>query len=440
MTMHRSKLHRSKLNDERRNFLKTVGLAGISSGLLRATPLATSMMLSRTAMAQGNAGINKAVFVYIPGGCPIENGQSLFTPSGQTGNLTMKGASAALDSVKNEMVFFSDASITGGAGHGFTQKVLGGSVNADTIDVALSNTMGANSPFPLLLLGAQSNAGPHGYASQRNRQELTYQDNPIATFERIFSGSSSGGSSAGTLRARSVLDTQKAEIAALKAKLGVDEQQRLDTHLDAIESIERRLDAAAMPPSGGGGGSSPADGFNPTNFVYDPSDNSTFTKVADLQMDLAVLALQTNQSRVVSVMLGNHQSEHSVPELSWNDVYHQSIHGAGQLGKAPHTETRNHLSARFAHLIEQLRSTNDDLGNPLLDSTIVVQVTDMGDGDAHGNEQAPMILAGGGAAVNKGQVTTCGAHANILDTATELLGYTGMVPQYGSGPLTSVIA
>lgn len=428
---------RSALENERRSFLKTVGRAGISFGLLRASSLATGMMLGRSAIAQNATGVNKVVFVYLPGGTPFQDGKSLFTPSS---SLVLEPTSAPLEAVKNEIVFFSDVLVTGGGGHGYTQKTLGATKNKDTIDVALSDTLGSNSPFPHLLLGTQSNVGNQGGASQRNYQNIAYQDNPIATFNRIFGGVTGGGSGGGsvdTLQAQSVLDVQKAEIAQLKTFLGVEEQVRLDTHLASIQRLEQRLASGSTAPPVSG--SNPADSFNPSNFIYDPNDHSTFTRVADLQVDLAVLALQMNQSRVISVMFGNHDSNHSVPELDWADTYHNSIHGSAHLGRGPYTETRTHLTRRLAYLLEQLKATPDEFGNPLLDSTLVVHVTDMGDGDSHTTTGAPMFLAGGGAAVNRGQLSTCGEHVNMFDTAAELLGMTGVVPRYGDGPLTGII-
>jgi hypothetical protein len=347
------------------------------------------------------------------------------------------------------MVFFSDTYVVGNRGHGSTYKVLGGGgaehgLRNTTIDVELSKTLGATTPHPLLLLGVQSNSSGHGYATLDNWTQQTYQDDPNIAFRNMFGSSSSGGGSSdgasiAATRAQSVLDIQKAEIQALQGVLGASERERLDAHLDSIEVLERRIASASS--GSGTSGSSSASSFNPTGFEYSTDGNSKklhLTTVADLQMDLAVLALNANQTRVVSVMLGNHQSEIMADEWDWNNIYHQSIHGSS--GDSAYIETRSYLTERLAYLIEKLRTTTDASGNPLLDSTLVVQVTDMGEGNGHTSDRAPMCLAGGGSAVQRGQVTTSGPHTNILDTVTELVGLTDTVPSYGSGALNSVIA
>ena len=420
----------SVVDIRRRNFLKTVGKAGLASGLLRCSALATGMMLSRTAAAQ-SAAIDRVVFVYVPGGTPFGGGQNLFVPDSA---LNLMPASASLESVKDEIVFFENCAVSGGGGHGSTNKCLGGNQRADTYDVELERTLGANSPFPLLLHGVQSGFGNQGTATKRSYQEVAYQDNPIAAFNRLF-GDGAGGSALpiDTLRTKSVLDLQMDEISALQNSLGSFERDRLDQHLEAIERIEERLELLANNNNAGSGD---APVFNTGGFAYDAGNRSRFTIESDLQMDITVLALQARLTPVVSIMLSNHQSEQFIPELDWTDSYHQSIHGGTP---ETHSETRSYLSDRTRYLIESLRNATGDTGGSLLDQTLVVEVTDMADGNAHSTVGAPMFLAGGGSAIRRGSLVDSGEHNNIFDTVTEALGLSGVLPQIGSGPITGVL-
>jgi len=420
--------YKSIQDKTRRGFLKTVANAGMSAGLLRTSSLATGMMLSRNAIAQNSSGISRVVCVYIPDGAPTENGRSLFIPSS---NLTLPPASAALERVKDECVFFNGADVNGGGGHGRTHKVLGGAASSSTYDVHLERTIGANSPFPSLLLGVQS-AG-HGSATIKDRAVVSYQDNPVAAFNRLFGGNVVMGSADGR-RAQSVLDLQKAEIQALQSVLGSAEKERLDEHLSSLERIEARINQQASQ-DGVDGCETPV--WNGGSYAYDEADKTRFTLESDLQMDLAILAMKCNYTKVVSLMLGNHQAEHAVSELDWTGEYHQSIHAGNA---QTFSETRNYLSRRLAYLIDGLRTTRDEFGNSMLDSTLVVQVTDMGDGNAHTGTNAPMLMAGGGSAIRRGRVVTCGDHVNIFDTVTEALGMTGQLDQLGDGPISGVLA
>ncbi|MEM1144105.1 MAG: hypothetical protein AAGI88_16120, partial [Pseudomonadota bacterium] len=103
--------------------------------------------------------------------------------------------------------------------------------------------------------------------------------------------------------------------------------------------------------------------------------------------------------------------------------YHQSIHGgSGGLPNYPYyTEIRAHLGSLTAYLIQRLRDTG------LLASTIVVETTDMGHADKHSGNDVPLLIAGGGGAINTGVTTSVGSGYNnhdVLYTAAQVCGVT----------------
>ncbi len=426
-------MKRSKniLDLNRRNFLNVIGKAGLSAGFLNASTFATGMMLGRAAEAQ-TGNIRRVVCVYIPDGAPID-GTNMWLPSD---NLVMAPTTEPLNSVKDECVFFKNALISdadGGpcGGHGNTSKAFGAQGYRNSYDVLLERTIGVNSPFPSLLFGVQSNG--HGSATKKDNSEVVYQDSPNAMFNRIF-GSSVNINPIGIQRSQSILDIHREELAALKNVLGSAELTRLDEHLTSVEKIKNRLDQQAqneLDPAC----TNPA--WNLDGFEYSAENKTRFTKEANLQVDTAVLALKCNLTNVASIMFGNHQSEHAIPELSYTADYHQSIHGGNV---ETYTITRAYLSERLAYLIEALKNTTDDMGEPLINSTLVLQSTDMGDGNAHGSTDAPIMLAGGGSTIRRGQVVTLDRHTNMFDIATEALGLSGVIENLGTGPVTGVIA
>ena len=122
----------------------------------------------------------------------------------------------------------------------------------------------------------------------------------------------------------------------------------------------------------------------------------------------------------MSIGFGNHQKEFSIPELNFQGIYHQSIHG-GSGGRANYpfyVEMRNHLSSLSAYIIQRL----SDQG--ILDSTVFVEGTDMGHGDLHGSNDVPMMIAGGGSAINRGTTTAGNGFNNrdLIHTAARALG------------------
>ncbi|AJQ96021.1 DUF1552 domain-containing protein [Gynuella sunshinyii] len=418
---------------QRRNFLKFIGKAGLSLPLLQASSLGAGMLLSRQALAADTAQ-RRVIFIYVPDGTPLGASYS-FLPSS---NLTLKACSQPLEAVKDECVFFrsrSDASkgieIIGGGGHGNSQRVLGAFADgvSGTVDLALEETVGATSPVASLRLGVRTrNLDP---VSARWYSGVTdYQDNPQTAFEKLFGGAVDT-SPIGARRDKKRLEINQAALAKIKTKLGTYELQRLEQHQAAIEKLKTDIDSTSSS-STPMGCSDPT--FNPGGLSADLVD-SEFTNLFALQTENAILALKCDITRVVTIQLGTHQSDFGVTGLDAD--YHTSVH-SGNLDF--YAEYRTYFSERIAHLIQRLKTEDDPNGGKMIDSTLVVQVTDMGDGGSHTGVDAAFMFAGGGTAVNRGTMVAADNHHQLLDTAVDYMGVHGVISPYSStGPVNGVL-
>lgn len=417
----------------RRSFIRTLGGAGLSMGMLQGTTFTAGMMLARAAQAKSVPGIKRVICLYVPSGAPVRNGNNKWLPSN---SLELESTSKPLESVKEHCIFFRNATIVdkNGAptgGHQNSQKAFGGIGFSNTWDVEMERAIGANSPFPSLLLGVQS--GNNTSSTLKNGREIIYQSDPVAAFNRVFGGSNAPQGNLGVQQAQSVMDVHKAELAALQRILGSAEKERLEEHVASIDKIKSRLN---QQDSGGLSGIC----ANPqwtSDYRFDRNNTNRFGEEARLQMDTAVMSLACNMTNVVSIMLGNHQSQQEFPDIPYKGNYHESIHN-GKI--AEYEQVRAYLSTHVAYLIEELRNAKDEFGNSLLDSTLVIQSSCMGDGRNHSSELAPLMIAGGGSALRGGSVVECHErHTNVFDTATEIFGLTGTLPQFGTGALSNVI-
>jgi len=396
------KLYKNKFDKQRRDFLKILSAAGISRGLLQASPLVGGMMLSR--MAEAQSGPNKSVVIYVPDGCIPE----LFFPNQNLSNLPVM--SQPYSGVANECNFLRNMTHHRG-GHGVMSTIINNQWTGDSFDVNMGRILSNNMPFTYVNLGVHSNG--HGYLTKDNNAEVAFEDNPFNAFNRLFGNlPSSGGGGGGGNSKGSVIDAHKQALDALSGKLGNYEKQRLDSHLTAIEETEARLQSLS------GGSLSCNSGNPPAEF---PLEYDTFEQQAHLQADIIATALSCNLTASCSLGLGNHQGEFAFPYLNFTGIYHQSIHGGNNGDPSyPHfTETRAHMSSLSAYMIGALR----DAG--VLDTTIVCEVTDMGDGDGHGSNNVPLIMAGGGGAIQRG-VSNAGSSSytplNMIHTAAVALG------------------
>lgn len=414
---------------QRRNFLKFIGKAGVSLPLLQASALGAGMMLTRQAEAAGVA-TRKVIFVYIPDGTPKGASHS-FTPDA---SLTLKACSMPLESVKNECVFLSGMSIDGGGGHGNPQRVLGAFANGvrGSIDLALGDTVGAASPVASLRMGVRTR-GAEPISARSFSVSTDTQDNPEAVFNRLFGGAVDA-SPIGAKREKKILEMNQAALAKLKTKLGSYEAQRLDQHQSAIAKLRNDIELAANAEKVEGC-ENPL--FNPTGLPTEQLDKY-FGSLFDLQVENIVLALKCNITRVGVIQMGTHQADFNVDRtFSVVGDYHGSVHSGNERF---YTEYRAYFSELVARLITRLKQTDDAAGGKLIDNTLVVQISDMGDGDAHTDTNAPYMLAGGGTAVNRGRLVAGANHHRLLDTVSHYMGAGGVLTPYDpSGPLGGIL-
>ncbi|BCE03146.1 DUF1552 domain-containing protein [Marinicellulosiphila megalodicopiae] len=396
---------------ERRKVLKAMAGSGISAAALKALPFAAGLVYSRAALA-ATGDTKRVVFVYIPDGAP----PGTYTMSGNN-----FGATATPLAPHKDNVILFDGCTSNVGGHGNTFKCLGDSGN--TMDSQLEEVLGSTTPFSSMRVGTECNTG-QGVVSKKNGADASFTDNPNAVFDRLFAGEPP--STDGVARAQSILDRSRDELNAIKSKLGSFELERMEEHENAIQALERRLQIE------------PVSGCTGDDLDWTPFGGSTkgaFTDITNRHCDMIANAFRCNLTRVATLQLGTHQAEHVVPESGHAGDYHNSIHGSGT---PAYILARKYLTERLAYLIKVLKETNDEFGQPLIDSTIILQVTDMGNGNAHDGSNCPFTVAGGTNII--GGRTVSGADNNtLLNTVADALGVAGQISLYGSGATTAGI-
>lgn len=391
----------------RRSLLKTFAASGISKAIIGSSPLISGLLVARDAEAQGTSLPNKSVVIYVPGG----GIHDFWAPSGTGNDMLMPSMSSGYEGVKTECNFLLNMNHNS-AGHGMTPRILSNSWSGDTYDVFMGKQLGPNMPFTYINLGVHSNG--QGYLTRAGNSQVPFEDNPFNAFNLIF-GANAGGSANPK---SSIMDAHAQGARAIRNKLAGYEVQRLDDHLDAIADTKRRLNNLS-----GNNSCSAAPNTSEFALTFD-----TFSQQARLQADIAIAALQCNMTSSVSIGLGNHQAEFRIPELNYKGNYHQSIHGGsdGKPNYPYYVEMRNHLGSLTSYLINGLKSAG------ILDSTVVVETTDMGHADLHGANNVPLMIAGGGSRINRGVATATGGAYDQLDMLHTAAKACGVTLDYGS--------
>jgi hypothetical protein len=219
---------------------------------------------------------------------------------------------------------------------------------------------------------------------------------PARTFDLLV------GDGKGRQLDRSILDAVLQETHSLQPKVSRGDRHKLDEYLESIRSIEKRLDRASREER--------IEGWRPTLAKPDmprPADEIP-QNVPDhmkLMMDLLVLAFQMDKTRIATLMLNNDLSQ-------MNFRFLEGVQGALHLdlthnGKAPAAEamylkTNQFHVEQFAYLLNRMKQI-DEGGQSLLDNSMLMFGSNLFDGDAHGADQMPILLAGrGGGSLQKG--------------------------------------
>lgn len=407
------KLYKNQFDKQRRDFMATVAKAGLANGLVKSFGLASAMMMSRSAQAAG--GPSKVLMIYFAGGAI----RSQYLPSGNSTKPKSKGYSD--EGVVGDINFLDNAKLTN-AGHGQMWGRFGSGYSDTSFDVVVGRTVGANHPLAFLNVGVEQTSS-ESISRERNKSVPTIND-PRTAFSRLSSALSSGGGGGGgnapavvgngaTSPRRLFVDLHKDAIGALRSKLGQHEKEKLDSHTAAIERIE-----ADLKDDGGGGGMVAAPVAEPVktcgNVSMPGSSGSGFTSKAQLQMDIAILALSCNITASASIAFGRDQNDFLIPSNIYSAPLHSSHHDNGWQQK--YILTARYMAGLAAKTVKKAKSAG------ILNETVITQVSDMGNGNLHTNDNVPMFVAGAG--VRKGRTTNIGGknQANVYATVANIIG------------------
>lgn len=380
-----------------------------------ALPLLDAMIPAVTAWAQTPAKpIARLGFVFIPMGAD----QARWTPAGE-GNLdTLSPILAPLKPVKDQVTVLtntrlmnaypgthdtSNASFLSAAFAKHTESsdyYLG-----TTVDQIAAKELGKDTQLSSLQLAMDLNplAGVcnNGYACVYQNclswssptTPLPSEAHPRVVFERLFGEGGTGEARRAALKDRaSLLDAFTTDIAKIKGRVGSPDRVRLDQYLDSVRQIEREIERAEKAV---------ADNKNP-DMDRPIGVPAAFADHAKLMFDLQVLAFQANITRVVTFQLTREESNRTYPEIGVADPHHPTSHHGGDPEKLAKLAKINtfHMGL-FSDFLQKLKATPDGDGS-LLDHTVYVYGSGMGNSSLHDHEKLPMLVAGGAASGLKG--------------------------------------
>ena len=391
----------------RRTFLR-------GAGVTLALPLLDAMIPSFSSAAAATS-VRRLGFVYIPMGCNWFQ----FFPK-EVGTITeLPPTLSTLAPVKEQVTVISNLELKNSYSPGNHATSNSGFLSAarakmtegadyelaTTVDQIAAKQLGKQTPLPSLELavdattpigacdGGMSCIYETSLSWSSPTTPLPAEANPRVVFERLFGD---GGSAADRLAALredgSLIDFVSDDIAHVQKKLGPGDRTKLSQYLDTVREIERRIQKAEQQTAN----SAAPDLTRPIGVP------SAYGDHAKLMFDLQALAMQADITRVITFQLAREASTRTYPEVGVPEAHHPTSHHGNDPEKLAKLAKINayHVSL-FAYYLEKLKSTPDGDGS-LLDHSMILLGSGMGNPDVHNHVNLPIVVAGGGAGKLKG--------------------------------------
>jgi hypothetical protein len=271
-----------------------------------------------------------------------------------------------------------------------------------SVDQVAAKAIGQDTPLPSLELSIEESvlaceaafscAYRNSISWKSPADPLPMQNNPRLVFEKLFGdGGSTAERRARRQESRSLLDSVMAQVASLQTGLAASDRQRLTQYLDDVREVERRIQRAE------------ASVRDDLQLPEQPSGvPGTFQEHLQLLMDLQVLALQTEITRVSTLMFARELSGAVYPETSIRDPFHNLSHHSNDRGNMDRfAQLNTYHMTKFAYFLERLKGVPDGDGT-LLDHSLVLYGSSLSDGNQHNFSPLPIVLAGGASGQLKG--------------------------------------
>ena len=398
----------------RRTFLRGMGAAV-------ALPVLDAMTPAFAATRRTGGAPVRLAFTYVPNGITMAD----WTPKAEGAAFEYARVMKPLEAFRKDTVVLSGLAQRNGMALGdgpgdharaaasyltgvHPRKTAGADIqNGVSVDQVAAQQIGSATRFASLELGCDDSrtvgncdsgyscAYTNSLAWRGPSTPMPPETNPRLVFERLFGDIDTSLTPEARARLlmhrRSILDLVRERTNELSSTLGPSDRRKLDEYLTSIREIERRIERAEQDLTG----------LNPA--IDKPSGIPVlYADYVNLMFDLQLIALQTDMTRIITLMMGREGSMRTYPEIGVPDPHHPLTHHRGNADWIERVTKVNVLHMElFAGYIKKMKDTPDGDGS-LLDHSMIVYGSGLSDGNRHTHEDLPVLIVGGGGNFKRG--------------------------------------
>jgi hypothetical protein len=265
--------------------------------------------------------------------------------------------------------------------------------NTISLDQYLGERIGHLTRFPSLTLGVNVQQGQRSLSWTSSGVLIPCEENASDVFRRLFLHGSEEEAENQVRKLKlgeSILDAVADQAKSLQRKVGARDRDRLDQYFTSVRDLEKRMAMSRDWER------KPKPAVSAT-LPLDPESPKAYMDKVELMYDMARLAFETDSTRSISLLLDSVNS----PAIEFGDIktsdgYHNlSHHGKSEAKLAQLKAIDEWHMKLLAKLFSQLKAARED-GEPLLDRTMILYGSNLGNANTHVTTNLPILFAGGG--------------------------------------------
>ena len=317
--------------------------------------------------------------------------QPAFFPEQAGADYQMPTLLKPLAAHRDDFTVFSGLDHRAPNGHGAWSNFLSGqNPSGYSLDQMVADQLGQDTRFPSIQLTAGKASRPMSHT--RQGVALPMIQRPSVLYSKMFASPEDRARNEYLLRSgHSALDVVLDDAKRLQRSVSATDRAKLSEYFDSLRAVEKRMTRQIRSVN---------DPVPETDYRlpgYDPVAPTLQLEAEKIMYDLMALALETDSSRVLSLFIGGLGQVFTIGGETLQAGYHAlSHHGNDPETIADLIKVEIEHMRCFEGFLAQLKSKTDVQGEPLLDSTVVLFGTGMGDASRHANADLPTLVAGGG--------------------------------------------
>ena len=265
--------------------------------------------------------------------------------------------------------------------------------NTISLDQYIAERIGHLTRFPSLTLGVNVQQGIRSLSWTGSGVMIPCEEKVADVFSRMFLQGTKVETEAQVRRletGQSILDAVAGQVRSLQRSVGARDRDRLDQYFTSVRDLEQRLQMAREwedKPKPEVSASVP----------LDPASPKAYMDKVKLMYDMARLAFETDSTRSIALLLDSVNSPAiEFGETKTTDGYHNLSHHGKSKDKLAQLRTIDEWHMKLlAELFGALKTLRED-GEPLLDRTMILYGSNLGNANTHVTTNLPALFAGGG--------------------------------------------